>query len=81
MIRISIVGATGKTITRKLLINRLGYRSEAVYIPGDGYVEIEREPITFEIKCARLNIANRSAGQTAERLRQVSSVGAVGGWR
>jgi hypothetical protein len=77
----------GKLITRNLLINRLEYGPEAVYIPvgrygdatkmyavpgtvaqdpGDGHVEIEGQQITFEVKCARLNIANRSAGQTAE---------------
>ena len=34
--------------------------------PGDGYVQIADRRITFEIKCARINIANRARGDTSE---------------
>lgn len=34
--------------------------------PGDGHIQTPSGKITFEIKCARINIANRHAGQTAE---------------
>lgn len=34
--------------------------------PGDGYLIEANHKITFEIKCARINIANRYLGQEAE---------------
>jgi hypothetical protein len=34
--------------------------------PGDGYVNTSIGPLAFEIKCARMNIANRHIGQQAE---------------
>lgn len=34
--------------------------------PGDGHVQSGADRITFEIKCARINIANRSRGDTSE---------------
>jgi hypothetical protein len=33
---------------------------------GDGHIEIGSRRITFEIKCARINIANRTRGDTSE---------------
>jgi hypothetical protein len=33
---------------------------------GDGHIETDQGIITFEVKCARINIANRSRGYTAE---------------
>jgi hypothetical protein len=33
---------------------------------GDGYVDVETGRVTFEVKCARINIANRSLGHTLE---------------
>lgn len=34
--------------------------------PGDGYIETEMGFFSFEIKCARINIANRHKSQVAE---------------
>jgi len=34
--------------------------------PGDGHVFSGKRKITFEVKCARINIANRSLGGTSE---------------
>lgn len=34
--------------------------------PGDGQVKTDAGPLTFEIKCARINIANRYLGHEAE---------------
>lgn len=34
--------------------------------PGDGHVWIGQRRVTFEIKCARINIANRARGYTNE---------------
>ena len=33
---------------------------------GDGHVDIGPRRVTFEVKCARINIANRSLGYTSE---------------
>ncbi|MNB92436.1 hypothetical protein D3C75_395390 [compost metagenome] len=34
--------------------------------PGDGHIKTQSGNLTFEIKCARINIANRHAGKSAE---------------
>lgn len=34
--------------------------------PGDGHVDYDERRITFEIKCARINVANRSKGHLEE---------------
>ncbi|MER2513127.1 MAG: hypothetical protein ABTQ25_12070 [Nitrosomonas ureae] len=33
---------------------------------GDGHIQEEQRRLTFEIKCARINIANRARGDTSE---------------
>lgn len=40
--------------------------SGVVHDPGDGHVEIDGKRITFEVKFARINIANRARGETAK---------------
>lgn len=47
--------------------------AKAKYMPGavthdlgDGHIETEQGRLSFEVKCARINIANRSLGHTAE---------------
>ena len=74
----------GKILTRNLLVNRFGYKSESIFTPlgrygdarvkysqsgvlhdpGDGHIEIDGMRITFEVKFARINIANRARGDT-----------------
>lgn len=39
---------------------------QAVFDPGDGYVDTQNGVVTFEIKCARINIANRYIGRINE---------------
>ena len=39
---------------------------KVLHDPGDGHVMHEDRKVTFEIKCARINIANRSRGSTQE---------------
>ncbi len=37
-----------------------------VHDPGDGHIEIDGKRLTFEVKFARVNIANRARGETAK---------------
>lgn len=54
------VGRYGDAETKYLDSNQV------VVDPGDGYIETEIGKVTFEIKCARINIANRDKGRVAE---------------
>lgn len=41
-------------------------QSSVVHDPGDGHIDIDGVRITFEVKFARINIANRSRGDTSK---------------
>lgn len=46
--------------------------------PGDGHIQLAVGRITFEVKCARVNIANRSRGATTENWAFVNLVHSPG---
>jgi hypothetical protein len=46
---------------------RVKYSASGVtHDPGDGHIEIDGKRLTFEVKFARVNIANRARGETAK---------------